>query len=1326
MSGAAPGFVSQRVRTLTLLVVLCSLTVCFAVGFAGAATSSATLIGDTNVEVNDDSNDAGSAEAFRATASTSGQVAALNVYLTSGSAASTLSAGIYADNGGHPGALLGQGSTSAHAGGWNTVTLGSVASVASGNVYWIAILGNGKLAFRDIKHGGASETSSQGSLTALPGSWSTGKTYSDGPVSAYGVGVTGPAADVQAPSAPTGLKATSATQTSVSLSWTASTDNIGVTGYGAYRDGASAGSSASTSYTVSGLVCGTSYTLAVDAYDAAGNRSAKTSVSGSTSACPTTTDKTAPSAPTGLKATSATQTSVSLSWTASTDNIGVTGYGAYRDGASAGSSASTSYTVSGLVCGTSYTLAVDAYDAAGNRSAKTSVSGSTSACPTTTDKTAPSAPTGLKATSATQTSVSLSWTASTDNIGVTGYGAYRDGASAGSSASTSYTVSGLVCGTSYTLAVDAYDAAGNRSAKTSVSGSTSACPTTTDKTAPSAPTGLKATSATQTSVSLSWTASTDNIGVTGYDIWVNGISTGAVYTPSATIASLLCATSYSFAVDAYDAAGNHSGKTTITGTTAACPPVAGGSAPLLGDTNVETTDDADSAGTAEAFLATASATGQTSMLKVYLTGFSTAATIAAGIYTDAGGRPGTLLGHGSGTATAGWNNAQLTAPVTLTNGARYWIAVLGPKGGGVLAFRDVRGGGASVTSMQNSLTTLPDTWSTDATYTDGYLSAYAVGIGGPAPAGVPTPADVLPPSAPLAVGVSSATTTTVSLSWPASSDNIGVAGYGVYRNGSSVGTATALSYPLAGLTCGTSYVFSVDAFDAAGNRSAKTSVTASTAPCSSDVVAPSVPSAVHAIAVSPSSVSLAWTASTDTVGVAGYTTYSNGVGAGTGAGTSYVVGGLNCGTSYAFAVDAFDAAGNHSARSTTLSASTSACAGTPAAAGTANVWVDPSGGSCARSAAPVGWSDATACGSFNAAYQACRPGDVILVQNGAYGNQSFTTNGSAGSPGCTLKPAGALGNVTVTSLNFSDTTWLTVQDLTSASSAHNSRANIDFDNAAKSPWDAHVSIVNGTYGGIFSRANYLLYKGLDLGDCDTGVCGAGEDGIKVSSAGCGPCSISTPGSHDVVFDGVYEHDVISNGVGHVDCMQAYGASRITVKNSMFYNCPEQAFIFTSLTGAWAPGCTSCEDGQVFENDYIAVFNGAGGAALAIGDNGTSDCHNCIVRNVTALTKNSGLDFDPATSIIENNIFQSINHTCNSAFSYNVYIGLGCGGTGAKTCTPTWTDSGHSHANADLATSDTCAKGAGNPGNYSPLDIYGTARASHLHNGAPDAGAYQLP
>ena len=86
-------------------------------------------------------------------------------------------------------------------------------------------------------------------------------------------GDTIPGSDNQAPSAPASLTATSVTKTSISLSWTASTDDIGVTGYLVYQEDSLVGKATSTSYNAIGLTCGTVYKMSAKAYDAAGNAS---------------------------------------------------------------------------------------------------------------------------------------------------------------------------------------------------------------------------------------------------------------------------------------------------------------------------------------------------------------------------------------------------------------------------------------------------------------------------------------------------------------------------------------------------------------------------------------------------------------------------------------------------------------------------------------------------------------------------------------------------------------------------------------------------------------------------------------------------------------------------------------------------------------------------------------------------------------------------------------------------------------------------------------------------------------------------------------------
>ena len=130
--------------------------------------------------------------------------------------------------------------------------------------------------------------------------------------------------------------------------------------------------------------------------------------------------------------------------------------------------------------------------------------------PATNDTQKPNQPSGLTTGTIGQTSAQLRWNASSDNVGVTGYGIYIGGAFAGTVTGTSVTVSGLECGRSYSMGVDAVDAAGNRFAMMAIAVSTATCSSGgADTAAPTAPTGVTVTSTSRTSVALRWSASSD-------------------------------------------------------------------------------------------------------------------------------------------------------------------------------------------------------------------------------------------------------------------------------------------------------------------------------------------------------------------------------------------------------------------------------------------------------------------------------------------------------------------------------------------------------------------------------------------------------------------------------------------------------------------------------------------------------------------------------------------------------------------------------------------------------------------------------------------------
>ncbi|MEO1054584.1 MAG: S8 family serine peptidase [Bacteroidota bacterium] len=103
-----------------------------------------------------------------------------------------------------------------------------------------------------------------------------------------------------------------------------------------------------------------------------------------------------------------------------------------------------------------------------------------------------------------------------------------------------------------------------------------------DTQAPTIPTGLAASNVTETTLTLTWNASTDNVGVTGYDVYEGGSNLGTVTSTTANITGLVASTSYSFTVVAKDAAGNESAQSSALSVTTSSPPGSGCSGGITG------------------------------------------------------------------------------------------------------------------------------------------------------------------------------------------------------------------------------------------------------------------------------------------------------------------------------------------------------------------------------------------------------------------------------------------------------------------------------------------------------------------------------------------------------------------------------------------------------------------------------------------------------------------------------------------------------------------------------------------------------------------------
>ena len=193
-------------------------------------------------------------------------------------------------------------------------------------------------------------------------------------VSATGARVTitfadaGSPSDTQAPSAPTNLTATAGAAGTIALSWGASSDVVGVTGYQIWRGGTllSVVPSDVVAYADSGLAPNSAYSYVVTAIDAAGNVSPAAEATATTRPPP---DVVAPTAPRNLTARASKGKRVSLAWSAAIDDVGVAAYRVYRSGGMIATVTGTGYSDSVTGKTTSLVYTVVAVDTAGNASA---------------------------------------------------------------------------------------------------------------------------------------------------------------------------------------------------------------------------------------------------------------------------------------------------------------------------------------------------------------------------------------------------------------------------------------------------------------------------------------------------------------------------------------------------------------------------------------------------------------------------------------------------------------------------------------------------------------------------------------------------------------------------------------------------------------------------------------------------------------------------------------------------------------------------------------------------------------------------------------------
>ncbi|WP_299443644.1 fibronectin type III domain-containing protein [uncultured Aquimarina sp.] len=533
-----------------------------------------------------------------------GVLQSIAVHITAGGGDMQL--GVYSDNNGVPGPKLGQTAetTANSSAGWQTIALESPVVVNNGQKIWLAwIFSGGGTSISYIVGGGLEN----GRYSASGTSWSVG---GDNMPTNIGNGSQGDWSYSIYANYSTGQGPTTFTLT---------TNTVGqgaVNGGGIYNEGSSV---SITAIPVSGWQFdGWSGALSGSTNPDTVVLNADKSVTATFSEI---VDNEAPSVPSGLTASSTTSNSTNLSWIASTDNIGVSGYDISQNGTVIGTSTAANFNVTGLSAETTYSFAVRAKDASGNISSNSaSINVTTIAIPTqlftvgiTTIGTSTSTHADRRAMPYTMPENGTLQSIAIHVVGGSGdiqLGVYADNNGVPSNKLGQTTVTSVNTTTGwqtialenpitisngdtiwlawmlstnpgvayvtgspgrYSAAGTTWSTSGNNIPSSYGSGSQANFRYSiyanytqfVDTQAPSAPANLTSSNVRNTSVDLSWNASTDDIGVSGYDVYQGNTIIGTPTTASYSVNGLTANTGYSFSVRAKDAAGNVSANSSV-------------------------------------------------------------------------------------------------------------------------------------------------------------------------------------------------------------------------------------------------------------------------------------------------------------------------------------------------------------------------------------------------------------------------------------------------------------------------------------------------------------------------------------------------------------------------------------------------------------------------------------------------------------------------------------------------------------------------------------------------------------------------------------------
>ncbi len=339
-----------------------------------------------------------------------------------------------------------------------------------------------------------------------------------------------------------------------------------------------------------------------------------------------------------------------------------------------------------------------------------------------------------------------------------------------------------------------------------------------DTQAPTIPANLVAVNTTTTSTVLSWSASTDNTGVTGYSIYRNNTLVSTATTTNYTISGLSPNTSYSFYVKAKDAAGNVSGASTTINVTTQNTSTGGDATALFFSEYVEGSSNNKA-------LEIANYTGGS----VSLSGYSIKRqTNGSGSWSTGLNLSGVLVNkdvyvvaNNSASSTVKNKADLVSGSAELTFNGNDPVGLF--KNGVLIDVIGTFNGGSSNFAKDKTLRRKSGISSPSATYKviewDSYSQNTFEDLGKHSFNGSSTTTDTKAPSIPANVIASNITENSVQLSWTAATDDTGVEGYSIYKDAVLLTTTTVNNYNILGLSANTTYSFKVYAYDAAGNIS---------------------------------------------------------------------------------------------------------------------------------------------------------------------------------------------------------------------------------------------------------------------------------------------------------------------------------------------------------------------------------------------------------------------------------------------------------------------------------------------------------------------------